>query len=55
MTTTHPHTAAEPITREERIAAAQVIVTINKRLGTDSEQWVIDLAEEGPDRLAKGA
>lgn len=49
MTTTHPNGHADPITREERIAAAQVIVTIEERLGTDTEQWIIDLAGEAPD------
>lgn len=50
MTTMHTHAGADPVTREERIAAAQALVAVQKRLGKDSEQWVLDLANESPVR-----
>ena len=34
--------------RREQIAAAKVRVTVDKRTGTPTPQWIIDLANEEP-------
>ncbi|HLS13207.1 MAG TPA: hypothetical protein VK095_01710 [Beutenbergiaceae bacterium] len=55
MTASRRTTSGDPVTRDERIAAARVIVAVNERLGTQTEQWIIDLANEDRDRVSRGA
>ena len=41
----------DPVTRREQILAAQIRVTADQRRGYETEQWIIDLANEEPEPL----
>ncbi|MFC5379458.1 hypothetical protein [Aquipuribacter nitratireducens] len=40
----------EPVTDEERVAAARARVAADRKRGVETEAWILRLAEQGPRR-----